>query len=298
MAFPTETVYGLGSNALDAAAVARIFEAKQRPRFDPLIVHLADRDWLERVAVEVPPIARRLMDLFWPGPLTLVLPRHGDIPGIVSSGLDTIGVRVPEHPVARELIRIAGVPVAAPSANRFGSVSPTTAAHVAGQLGDSVDYILDGGPCRVGLESTVVSVVDDIITVLRPGGVPVEHLERAGGNVRMHGADGIETAPASPGRTLSHYAPGTPLVLRDEPTVRSDESHLRVGLIAGDQTLNTAGFATAELLPGNSPAAAADFFAALRRLDASALDLIVAVPFPAGGLGTAINDRLHRASKK
>jgi len=176
VAFPTETVYGLGASAFDARAVARVFAAKARPSFDPLIVHVSDASELPRVAVADDPRVARLAAHFWPGPLTLVLPRRPEVPDIVTSGLDTVGVRVPSHPAARALLRAAG-PLAAPSANPFGYVSPTTAAHVAERLGDAVDLVLDGGPCPVGVESTILSLVTEPASLLRPGGVPREDLE-------------------------------------------------------------------------------------------------------------------------
>ncbi|HSD28827.1 MAG TPA: L-threonylcarbamoyladenylate synthase, partial [Vicinamibacteria bacterium] len=179
VAFPTETVYGLGADAFNVDAVARIFAAKARPRFDPLIVHLAGAEVLPRVVRSAPVAASALAARFWPGPLTLILPKADAVPDLVTAGLDTVGVRVPDHPAARALIEAAGAPIAAPSANPFGYVSPTTAVHVAEQLGDRVDAVLDGGPCRVGVESTILSLTSETPVVLRPGGVTREELERA-----------------------------------------------------------------------------------------------------------------------
>ncbi len=212
VAFPTETVYGLGANAFDARAVARIFEVKARPAFDPLIVHLADAAALARVAEPDDPRIRALAERFWPGPLTLVLPRRAELPEIVSAGLDTVGVRVPAHPVAHALLVAAGTPVAAPSANPFGYVSPTTAAHVAERLGDDVDLVLDGGPCRVGVESTILSLVGTPL-ILRPGGVPKEELEAgAGAHARRGAADRAAGRPwpAAPALRDAHAAADPP----------------------------------------------------------------------------------------
>lgn len=226
MAFATETVYGLGANALNAISVARIFEAKGRPRFDPLIVHLADATEVERVVAEFPTVARKLADAFWPGPLTLVLPKRDCVPDLVTSNLPHVAVRVPGHPLAREMIRLAGCPVAAPSANLFGRVSPTTAEHVLEQLAGRIDLVLDGGPCSVGVESTVLDVTTLPPTLLRPGGIPVEAIEGLIGPVARVSAAGASPTPlAAPGMLPQHYAPRTPLrLVRDWHAVPGDES--------------------------------------------------------------------------
>ena len=203
VAVPTETVYGLAANALDPKAVARIFAAKERPFFDPLIVHVPDLDWLPRVVSHMPPLAQKLADRFWPGPMTLVLPRAAQIPDLVTSGLPAVGVRIPDHEMTRQLLRLAQVPVAAPSANPFGRLSPTTAEHVAAQLGDRVDAILDGGPCRVGVESTVLKVDESQVTLLRPGGIPQEEIESLVGVVQNCSAR-REDLPEAPGLSLIH----------------------------------------------------------------------------------------------
>jgi len=301
VAFPTETDYGLGATALAARAVARLFEATGRPRFDPLIVHIAEPAQLELLAERIPDAARRLAERFWPGPLTLVLPKLATVPDIVTSGLDTVGVRVPDHPLARALIREAGTPVAAPSANLFGQTSPVTAEHVRGQLGDRVDAVLDGGPCRVGIESTIVSFGEgERPRVLRLGGVAVEDLEAVIGPVdigRPTSSPGAEERPLAPGDLPRHYAPArTPLVLaeRNAPAPAGK----RVGLLSLKGRGDTGGFAQVEVLSslGDLREAAAALYAALRRLDASGLDLIVAELAPEEGLGRAINDRLRRAA--
>ncbi|MFW6062334.1 MAG: L-threonylcarbamoyladenylate synthase, partial [Planctomycetota bacterium] len=213
VAFPTETVYGLGANALDASAVAGIYEAKGRPAQNPLIVHVASAGQAEQVAAEFPPVARRLAQRFWPGPLTLVLPKRADVPEIVTAGLPTVAVRVPAHPVARRLLEVFGGPVAAPSANRSGELSPTTAAHVRRSLGGRIGMVLDGGPCHVGVESTILSLAGDVPLLLRPGGVSLEELREVVGEVDVAPAC-AEARPLSPGRLASHYRPRTPLVVQ------------------------------------------------------------------------------------
>ena len=294
VAFPTETVYGLGADAFDARAVARIFEVKARPSFDPLIVHLAEAASLDWVAVADDPRAVDLAARFWPGPLTLVLKRRPELPDIVTAGLDTVGVRVPAHPAARALIAAAGTPLAAPSANPFGYVSPTTAAHVAELLGDAVDLVLDGGPCRVGLESTILSLAGEPV-ILRPGGLPKEDLEEAlGMSLPVAGPSEL---PLAPGQLRAHYATRTPLVVLAARAQAAPPGEERVGLLAQRPT-QAAGFAAVEVLApdGALDTAAARLFAALRRLDAMGLDRILAEPCEETGLGYAIMDRLRRAA--
>lgn len=294
VAFPTETVYGLGANALDPQAVAGIFAAKDRPYFDPIIVHIADRSQLETLTLAVPPAAAALAERFWPGPLTLVLPKSDLVPDLVTSGLPSVAVRMPDHPLALELIRRAGLPIAAPSANRFGRLSPTTAEHVRDQLGDRIELILDGGPCRVGVESTVVQLAPEGPLLLRPGGVPVEVLEETIGPVRR-GEDSAG-APVAPGMLPRHYAPRTPI--RVEPHVPVCPPGERIGLITLGPVDNPGDFVAVEVLSetGDLTEAAANFFQALHRLDSRQLDAIVATPFPEWGLGRALNDRLRRAA--
>ncbi len=300
VAIPTETVYGLGADALNPQAVARVFAAKARPSFDPLIVHIADRQAAEHLVMEFPATAEKLAENFWPGPLTIVLPKRDVVPDIVTSGLPTVAIRVPDHDVTQALLCEAQLPIAAPSANRFGRLSPTTAAHVREQLGDAVDFILDGGPCRVGVESTVVQIVEGQVQLLRPGGVTLEELEAVVGRVEIPAADSHPSSAAqpSPGTLPHHYAPRTPLVT-DWP---SEKAHWekRIGLLCLRAPQEASQFAVVEVLSENEDLteAAAQFFAALRRLDAAGLDLIVAEPFPEHGLGRALNDRLRRAATK
>ena len=311
VAFGTETVYGLGANALDPAAVAKVFAAKGRPRFDPLIVHLAGADergepvspLLETVVADLPGPAAALIERFWPGPLTLVLPKAAAVPDLVTAGLRSVAVRTPASETARDLIRRAGVPIAAPSANRFGGISPTTAAHVAEGLGETVDLILDAGPCPVGIESTVVGFEPNATgelqpIVLRPGAVTAEALAEACGRpvaVREGSAD-PGRAQISPGSLSRHYAPGTPLTLIESPGEVREPA--RCGLLTFRPTDAADRFAACETLSagGDLTEAAAGFYAALRRLDALGLDRLFATTFPPTGLGAALNDRLRRAA--
>jgi L-threonylcarbamoyladenylate synthase len=304
VAFPTETVYGLGANALDERAVARVLEAKGRPRFDPLIVHVAAVDWVLRLAAEFSPMARELAGRFWPGPLTLVLPKTSLVPDLVTSGCPTVAIRIPDHPVALKLLRGANRPIAAPSANLFGRISPTTASHVREQLGDRIDMILDGGPCRVGVESTVLQLDATGPLLLRPGGTTLEEIEAVIGPVRLPATDAEPDSAGeglvSPGMLPQHYAPRTRLIVRTGNAADADRSAERVGLLAFRTRPASPLYAHVEVLSptGDLREAAANFFAALRRLDAAGLGLIVAETFPETGLGRALNDRLRRAARR
>ncbi len=289
-AFPTETVYGLGADATNDRAVAAIFEAKGRPRFNPLIVHLPDFAHAAD-CVQMNELAQAAAERFWPGPLTLVLPRRADtqVSYLCSAGLDSLAVRVPGHPVAQALLAAAGRPLAAPSANISGAVSPTTAAHVADSLDGRVDLILDGGSCAVGLESSVVDLTGGRPLLLRPGGIPKEELEGTLGSIEEDSSQ--EDAPRSPGRLASHYAPGRPLRL-EAREVGPDEALLAFGPAppAGARTtLNLS-------QPGDLVEAAANLFAMLHALDHPRHTAIAVMPIPERGLGAAINDRLRRAT--
>jgi L-threonylcarbamoyladenylate synthase len=284
VAFPTETVYGLGADATSSDAVLKIYEAKGRPRFNPLIVHVPDIEGVERL-VDLPPLARRLAARFWPGPLTLVLPKRGDagLSDIVTAGLETVGIRVPDHPVARALLREAGVPVAAPSANPSGQLSPTTAAQVLEGFGGRIP-VLDGGQCRSGVESTILTFDGERLIQLRPGAISREQIE---------GALGLEVSVADPGGPISapgmlasHYAPRAALRLN----VRDPEpDELVLGFGAGD------GFDLNLSLSGELREAARNLFTMLHDLDRKGIRIAV-VPIPEHGLGEAINDRLRRAA--
>jgi L-threonylcarbamoyladenylate synthase len=297
VAFPTETVYGLGANALDPDAVAKIFEAKQRPSFDPLIVHIAERTSLDLLVHTVSPGDHRLMDAFWPGPLTLILPKHAEVPDLVTAGLSTVAIRMPAHPVAQALIREAGVSIAAPSANRFGYVSPTCAQHVLAGLGDRVDLILDGGPCSIGVESTIVSMIGARAELLRPGSVTLAEIREVIG-LAVHVAS--SQVMVAPGQLPRHYATRTPLTILGAHGVRPVvEAQARVGLLAlSAQNQTDDRFCAIEVLSssGDLREAARNLFAALRRLDALSLDRLYAEPCDEEGLGLAIMDRLRRCA--
>lgn len=284
VAFPTETVYGLGGDARNDLAVARIFEAKGRPRFNPLIVHV-DGVYTARRLVDWPDEAEILASAFWPGPLTLVLPlKPGTgLSSLVTAELPTLAVRVPAHPVAQSLLEAFGGPVAAPSANPSGRISPTMAEHVAAGLSGRIEAILDGGPCGVGVESTILGLADEP-TLLRPGGLPVEAIEAALGRVvARHHADDPLTAP---GQMASHYAPGAPVRL-NATSARAGEVLLGFGSVECDLNLSPA---------GDLVEAAANLFGHLHRLDAMGAAGIAVSPIPDTGLGAAINDRLRRAA--
>jgi L-threonylcarbamoyladenylate synthase len=291
VAFPTETVYGLGADATNGRAVAAIFEAKGRPRFNPLIVHVASAAAAEQLA-EMPPAARRLAGEFWPGPLTLVLKRRRDAPlsELVSAGLDTVAIRVPDHPIARKLLAAVERPLAAPSANKSGGVSATQAQHVAADLAASVAMILDGGPTAHGIESTVLDATGERIALLRPGAVPADVIETVlGAQLLRPGSDAAR--PASPGQLESHYAPKASLRL-DARDVREGEALLAFGPDAPE----TGGPAINLSPAGDLIEAAANLFAALRALDRSGAAAVAVMPIPEDGLGEAINDRLRRAA--
>jgi L-threonylcarbamoyladenylate synthase len=291
VAFPTETVYGLGAVAFDPRAVARIFEIKERPFFDPLIVHVLDNAMLGSVAQAPSSAASLLMERFWPGPLTLVLRRREEVPSIVTSGLETIAVRMPSHPVARALLAATGAPLAAPSANAFGRLSPTRAEHVYAMLGDRVDLIVDGGATPLGIESTIVQCAATV-TLLRAGAIPVEALEAAVGPVQYAEPNAPVVAP---GGLERHYAPMTPLRLI-EPSLVPAADRASAAVLSFEQRFD--GYAAQRVLApdGDLRAAAARFFEALHELDALDVARIDAQPLPDRDLGIAMNDRLRRAA--
>jgi L-threonylcarbamoyladenylate synthase len=287
---PTETVYGLAADGLEAGAVARIFEIKGRPHFDPLILHVAEPEEVERVAAAVPETGRRLMERFWPGPLTLVLPRRALVPDLVTAGLETVAVRCPAHTVARRVLRAFGGPLAAPSANRFGRLSPTTARAVVEELGGAVALVLEGGPCERGIESAIVDCSGERPALLRHGALAREELEAVAGPLELAVAGEKLKAP---GLLAHHYAPRLPLWLADEA--------------GGGWGAETAVLAWCRPPEGGGPVrvlsprrdlreAATRLFASLRELDASGARRIVAEPVPGDGLGAAIRDRLLKAS--
>lgn len=289
VAFPTETVYGLGADATNGEAVAAIFEAKGRPQFNPLIVHVADLDTARSFGV-FDELSEKLARAFWPGPFTLVLPRTADCPAspLVSAGLATIALRVPKSSIAQRLLQLSGCAIAAPSANLSGSVSPTTAAHVLADLGDRIDAVIDGGACAVGLESTVVGFQRGEPVLLRHGGISREEIEKVVGPVALFSDS---DRPSSPGQLLSHYAPDA--TLRLEASDRRDNEALLAfgpGVRGDDMTLN--------LSPsGDLREAASNLFSFLRILDSKTCEAIAVMPVPETGLGAAINDRLRRAAE-
>jgi L-threonylcarbamoyladenylate synthase len=310
VALPTETVYGLAAKALNPIAVAKIFEAKERPRFDPLIVHLPNRDWFGRI-VDVPAADRQLIgklaDKFWPGPLTIVLPKREIVPDIVTAGLETVAVRLSAHPVFAEIVGELDEPLAAPSANRFGRVSPTTAQHVLDELDGRIPLIVDAGLTEHGIESTIVAVRDGKIAVLRSGPITHEQLSEFADIVCVTGTQRI----SAPGQLPSHYTPTTYLRLIDKAEAFPPQKNQRVGLLGWSGTFPSAtspqleprcseAFAAVRNLSdsGDLREAAANLFRYLRELDALGLDLIVAERVPSRGLGAAIMDRLERASHR
>lgn len=299
VAFPTETVYGLGADALNERAVARVFAIKNRPRFDPLIVHLSGKEAVVSYASDVDRRAVALMEQFWPGPLTLVLKKRPVIPDLVTAGLDTVALRVPAHPVALALLQAVGTPIAAPSANPFGYVSPTTAVHVQEMLGEAIDLILDGGPCAVGVESTVCALIHHGAVILRPGGVTVEEIEEVIGSVML--ASSARADARSPGTLPRHYSPHVPLeLLSPGEKLPRPSAGERVGLLTLTLRPETEGYTVVEPLSknGNVVEAAANLFAALRRLDAAGLARVIVEPVQESGLGRAIMDRLRRAAAR
>ena len=316
VAFPTETVYGLGANGLDADACARIYEAKGRPSDNPLILHVANRSMADQVAAAVPPLAEKLMAAFCPGPVTLILPRRGIVPDRVTGGLDTVGVRMPENDVARALIREAGVPIAAPSANISGRPSPTTAEAAARDMDGRIAMILDGGPCHFGVESTIVDCTGRKAVILRPGAVTREMLAELLGE-EMVALDpalaGDDAVPKAPGMKYTHYAPKAPLWLIEGSPTRMARAFRReiarlqgeghtVGVIASHEVLQElAGLVPAELTADYGhqqalPAIAANLYEALRSFDEKPADVLLGEGTTDEGLGLAVMNRLHKAS--
>lgn len=296
VAIPTETVYGLAANIYDEVAVKRIFETKGRPLFNPLIVHIHSIDQLPKLAMEVPKNALKLAEKFWPGPLTLILPKQPTISNLVTAGKETVGIRMPNHPLALELLKGLDFPIAAPSANPFTRVSPTSAQHVADYFGDKVT-VLDGGPCTVGLESTIVGFNAETPIIYRKGGVPIEAIEECVGRVQLMLNN--ERAPEAPGMLLKHYSPRTELVLTDdvEKTLSKSERE-KIGVLSFYRDDYPAAIVVKVLSKTkNLEEAAKNLFDALHQLDTAGLDLIIAERLPDKGLGISINDRLERAEQ-
>lgn len=296
VAVPTETVYGLAGNAFDPDAVLRIFQVKQRPRFNPLIVHVAGIDAAMPLVAEMPPAARRLAEACWPGPLTLLLPRSAAISDLVTAGSPLVALRVPAHPLTLSLLRLLEFPLCAPSANPFGYISPTTAAHVEAQLGGAIPYILDGGPAQVGIESTIIGFDEQARPRLyRAGGLAPERIEALAGPLL---SAPHSDSPAAPGMLKSHYAPRTPLFFGDMDELLKEHGAEGSVLLLFSAARKELPVSQQLILSpaGDLSEAARKLFAAMRQLDAMGAARILAAPFPEAGLGFAINDRLKRAS--
>jgi L-threonylcarbamoyladenylate synthase len=309
VAFPTETVYGLGANALSAAAVDKIFQAKGRPSDNPLIVHIAHREDLDKLALEVPESAKRCMDVFWPGPLTLILPCREGVPGNVTAGLSTVGIRMPDHETALQLIDLAGVPLAAPSANRSGRPSPTTADHVLEDLTGRIAGVVDGGPSGVGVESTVLDCTGQVPMILRPGGVTLEMLSEVLGEVRVDPALTSEALrPKSPGMKYAHYAPRAKMFLVEgDGAVEEIGRLIEQGVAAGKQigvltTVEHQGLFSEKAVVricgsrADLASVAAGLYEAIRSFDHTDVDVIYSETFPEQGVGLAIMNRLRKAA--
>jgi len=293
VAIPTETVYGLAANGLDPKALTKIFEAKSRPTFDPLILHIGSLRQLENIALDIPEKAELLAKTFWPGPLTLILKKKSIVPDLATSGMDTVGIRIPRHPMTLELLESLDFPLAAPSANPFGYVSPTTAEHVFRQMNAKIPYILDGGRSIIGLESTILDLSEEKVRVLRKGGVPIEKIENLIGPVEINAES--SSNPKAPGMLESHYAPKIPLELGDIVQMAAKHSGKKLRVLG---LKSTYGFKGKQLSSeGNLTEAAQNLFAYLRMLDGENADIILAELVPEEGIGRAINDRLRRASR-
>jgi L-threonylcarbamoyladenylate synthase len=300
VAIPTETVYGLAGNALNPAAVASIFETKNRPSFDPLIIHVSWIGHVEKYTEDFPKPLQKLAEKFWPGPLTLLLPRKNNIPDLVTSGLDRVAVRVPDHELTLALLKSLEFPLAAPSANPFGYISPTTAEHVDAQLGKKIPYILDGGPCKVGLESTIVGMEGEEVIIYRLGGLEIAEIESIVGKVKIK--DHSSSNPQAPGLLESHYAPRKPFILGnlDDLICNFQSKKVDFAVVSLNRIIEEIPTERQFCLSENSDLkeAAANLFAAMRQLDESEAEVILAELMPEVGLGRAINDRLKRAAAK
>lgn len=297
VAIPTETVYGLAANALNELAVTQIFKVKNRPFFDPLIIHVSGIEDVSKYVSVFPLLARKLAETFWPGPLTLVLPKSNIVDDLVTAGSRGVAIRVPSHPLTLELLKLVNLPLAAPSANPFGYVSPTSAIHVNNQLGNALDYILDGGDCSVGLESTVVSFLNDKPVVLRLGGLKIESLRQIIPDIEINIAS--HSNPHSPGQTDKHYSPETKFILCNKITQKLlDGYEGKIGCIYFSEPAISFNCELEIVLSkyGDADEAARNLFSAIRKADDAKLDFILAEKAPESGLGFAINDRLSRAS--
>lgn len=293
VAIPTETVYGLAGNALNISAVTKIFQVKDRPQFDPLIVHVQNIEAAKKYVEDIPRKAKLLVEQFWPGPLTILLNRKPIIPDLVTSGLPTVGIRCPDHVLTRTLLASISFPLAAPSANPFGYISPTRPEHVNEQLGNKISYILDGGICQVGIESTIVGFEEDLTVIYRMGGLSVEAIEQVVGkvSVQLHSTSN----PTSPGQLKSHYAPTKKVILGNIPTLTKQYSGIQFAVLSY-QTNFKSNYQFILTPSGKLEEAAQNLFSGLRELDKMPVDIIFAELAPEIGLGKAINDRLKRAA--
>lgn len=293
VAIPTETVYGLAGNALDLEALTRIFEAKNRPFFDPLILHVGAIEQIQSLVTEVPVALAKLMEAFWPGPLTVLLPKSDRVPDLVTSGLPRVAIRIPNQPLTLDLLHQLDFPLAAPSANPFGYVSPTRAHHVADQLKDRVEYILDGGPCEIGVESTIVGMEGHEVVVYRKGGLSVEEIEKVAGPVRLNTVSSSQ--PEAPGMLIKHYAPRIPVQLASEWAGPWDH---RVGYLGWQYPHPLIPLSNQQILSpeGSLSEAAYHLFDYLRQMDQWEVEVILTEWLPDEGLGRAINDKLKRAT--
>lgn len=295
---PTETVYGLAGNAYSERAIKKIFELKKRPLYNPLIVHINGIDFLDKVAMEIPQKAFKLFEVFSPGPLTVVLKKKAVIPDIVSAGKPTVGIRIPNHPITLSLLEMLEFPLAAPSANPFASISPTTAEHVKTYFKDQLPLVLNGGSCKRGIESTIIGFENNQAILYRHGSIVVEEIESVIGAVKTVTKN--ETSPEAPGMLSKHYAPKTRLVLTDTVESLIDRNaEKRIGLLLFNEPIDDSSIVHTEILSasGNLKEAASQLYAALHRLDNLELDLIIAKRFPDTGLGKSINDRLERGTR-
>jgi len=298
VAFPTETVYGLGADGLNPLAVAKIFEVKKRPAFNPLILHISNLKQLGIISESDNPDIKKLIDSFWPGPLTLVLPKKDVVPDIVTAGNETVAIRMPNHPTALELIDLVGNPIAAPSANIFGHLSPTSAEHVVNQLGNKVDLVLDGGTCMVGIESTIIAILENRAILLRPGGTATEEIEKIIGPLGKN-INTFFASPISPGQLPYHYAPKIPIRFIDKRDKKNIDTS-RAGLLLFTEKKVDYPFKIIRVLTHNSDLreAAANLFSCLHEMEATGIDEIYVESVPEVGLGIAIMDRLRKATNK
>lgn len=296
VAIPTETVYGLAANGLNELAVMKIYAAKNRPQFNPLILHVANVEQLEKLVGEIPPACHKLIESFSPGPITYLLPKSNLVPDIVTAGSDLVAIRIPDHPLTLSLLSRLNFPLAAPSANPSGYVSPVSAAHVMQGLNGKIPYILDGGACRVGLESTIIGFAENKVIVHRLGGITIEQIKNITGlDVELALS---HASPKAPGQLKSHYATTTPFLLGDVEALARDYQGKKIGIISFRESYENLHPNIAMILSpsGNINEAAAKLFSAMRELDGAMLDVIISERFPEQGMGLAINDRLERAA--